>query len=101
MMLLLFVLPLTVKEVHYWAEHMDPRLQCHPGEGETHLHDAHYAFHHCDYCAIGFSSYITPFATSIEKVSTPEQMPCIYLYQPLHSTTVQLSYPLRGPPVCA
>lgn len=99
-MLLLFLFPQAVREMHHWAAHMDPRLECHPGEGETHFHDAHYAFHHCDYCAISIGFYIAPSALWQVKRTVPAHVPSNYLYPSAASNTVHLNPPLRGPPFC-
>jgi hypothetical protein len=71
-LVLVFLLPLGIKEGHHLFGHHDHAEICEANGQDKHIHDTEFAFHDCALCLISYSNYLE--GLSIKKPKEQEQI---------------------------
>lgn len=66
-LLLVFLLPLGIKEGHHLLENHDHNEICEANGHDKHLHDKEFAIHDCVLCLISYSNYLEGLSVKIPK----------------------------------
>ncbi|MCB0572785.1 MAG: hypothetical protein KDC66_23615 [Phaeodactylibacter sp.] len=99
-LLLFFLLPMSMKEVHLYWEHQHSPV-CDAKAGDHHLHGPEYQYHDCTLCLIQYTQFLgaEQIEARLSLLPEKEEAPRIFHLPYQHPTLSHIRE--RGPPCSA